>query len=95
MYCQEKNKGRQMVASSLLTYRIASEVSQQREENSMKLKIMLAYFMVFFLFTASTVFGQGPVTEGEVLTSEVMKLLSSGDYTQGVKVAKHALQVAQ
>ena len=61
----------------------------------MKLKIMLAYFMVFFLFTASTVFGQGPVTEGEVLTSEVMKLLSSGDYTQGVKVAKHALQVAQ
>ena len=38
---------------------------------------------------------KGPVTEWEVLTSEVMKLYSSGDYTQGVKVAKHALQVAQ
>jgi tetratricopeptide (TPR) repeat protein len=48
-----------------------------------------------FLFSASTVFGQGPVTEWEVLTSEVMKLYSSGDYTQGVKVAKRALQVAQ
>ena len=39
--------------------------------------------------------GQGPVTEWEVLTSEVMKLYSSGDYTQGVEVAKRALQVAQ
>jgi len=61
----------------------------------MKLKIIVAYFMAFFLFSASTVFGQGPVTEWEVLTSEVMKLYSSGDYTQGVKVAKRALQVAQ
>ncbi len=41
------------------------------------------------------VVGQGPVTEWEVLTSEVMKLYSSGEYTQGVKVAKRALQVAQ
>ena len=39
--------------------------------------------------------GEGAVTEWEVLTSEVMKLYSSGDYTQGVKVAKRALQVAQ
>jgi tetratricopeptide (TPR) repeat protein len=39
--------------------------------------------------------GKGPVTEWEVLTSEVMKLYSSGDYAQGVKVAKRALQVAQ
>ncbi len=39
--------------------------------------------------------GQGPVTEWEVLTSEVMKLYSSGDYTQGVEVAKRAVQVAQ
>lgn len=39
--------------------------------------------------------GQGPATEWETLTSEVMKLYSSGDYTQGVKVARHALQVAQ
>jgi len=38
---------------------------------------------------------KGSVTEWEVLTSEVMKLYSSGDYTQGVKVAKRALQVAQ
>jgi len=60
----------------------------------MKLKIIVAYFMAFFLLSASTVFGQGPVTEWEVLTSEVMKLYSSGDYTQGVKVAKRALQVA-
>ena len=44
---------------------------------------------------SGSVVGQGPVTEWEVLTSEVMKLYSSGDYTQGVKVAKHALQVAQ
>ncbi len=39
--------------------------------------------------------GKGPVSEWEVLTSEVMKLYNSGDYTQGLKVAKHALQVAQ
>ncbi len=39
--------------------------------------------------------GQGPVTEWEVLTSEVMKLYSSGDYAQGVEVAKRALQVAE
>jgi len=39
--------------------------------------------------------GKGPVTEWEVLTSEVMKLYRSGDYTQGVEVAKRALQVAQ
>ena len=39
--------------------------------------------------------GQGPVTEWEILTSKVMKLYSSGDYTQGVEVAKRALQVAQ
>ena len=37
----------------------------------------------------------GPGTEWENLTSEVMKLYSSGDYTQGVEVAKRALQVAQ
>ena len=61
----------------------------------MKLQIIVAYFMALFLLSASTVFGQGPVTEWEVLTSEVMKLYSSGDYTQGVKVAKRALQVAQ
>ena len=61
----------------------------------MKLKIMAAYVMAFFLFSASTVFGQGPVTEWEALTSEVMKLYGSGDYTQGVKVAKRALQVAK
>jgi len=36
-----------------------------------------------------------PVTKWEDLTSEVMKLYSSGDYAQGVKVAKRALQVAQ
>ncbi len=45
--------------------------------------------------TSGSVVGQGPVTEWEVLTSEVMKLYSSGDYTQGVIVAKRALQVAQ
>lgn len=39
--------------------------------------------------------GQGSVTEWEVLTSEVMKLYGSGDFTQGVEVAKRALQVAQ
>ena len=39
--------------------------------------------------------GQGQVTEWEVLTSKVMKLYSSGDYTQGVEVAERALQVAQ
>ncbi|MDY7031146.1 MAG: tetratricopeptide repeat protein [Thermodesulfobacteriota bacterium] len=39
--------------------------------------------------------GQGPVTEWETLTSEVMKLYSSGDYIQGIKVAERALQVAQ
>jgi tetratricopeptide (TPR) repeat protein len=44
---------------------------------------------------SGSVIGQGPVAEWEVLTSEVMKLYSSGDYIQGVKVAKHALQVAQ
>ena len=44
---------------------------------------------------SGSVVGQGPVTEWEILTSEVMKLYSSGDYTQGVKVAKRALQVAQ
>ena len=44
---------------------------------------------------SGSVVGQGPVTEWEVLTSEVMKLYSSGDYTQGVKIAKRALQVAQ
>ena len=38
---------------------------------------------------------QGPVTDWEALTHEAMKLYNSGDYTQGVKVAKHALQVAQ
>ena len=38
---------------------------------------------------------KGAVTEWESLTSEVMKLYSSGDYTQGVEVAKRALQVAQ
>ena len=38
---------------------------------------------------------KGTVTEWEDLTSEVMKLYSSGDYTQGVEVAKRALQVAQ
>jgi tetratricopeptide (TPR) repeat protein len=46
----------------------------------MKLKILVACFMAFFLFSASTVFGQGPATEWD---------------TQGVKVAKRALQVAQ
>ena len=44
---------------------------------------------------SGSVVGQGPVTEWEVLTSEVMKLYGSGNYTQGVKVAKRALQVAQ
>lgn len=44
---------------------------------------------------SDSVIRQGPVTEWEVLTSEVMKLYSSGEYTQGVKVAKRALQVAQ
>ena len=44
---------------------------------------------------SGSVVGQGPVTEWEALTSEVMKLYSSGDYTQGVEVAKRALQVAQ
>ncbi len=39
--------------------------------------------------------GDQIVTEWEVLTSEVMKLHGSGDYTQGVRVAKQALQVAQ
>ena len=39
--------------------------------------------------------GQGPITEWEVLTSKVMRLYSSGDYSQGLEVAKRALQVAQ
>lgn len=39
--------------------------------------------------------GKGRATEWEELTSQVMKLYSSGDYEQGVKVAKRALQVAQ
>ena len=38
---------------------------------------------------------KGPVTEWEVLTSEAMKLYNSGDYAQGVEVAKRALKVAQ
>jgi tetratricopeptide (TPR) repeat protein len=45
--------------------------------------------------TSGSAVGQGPVTEWEVLSSEVMKLYSSGDYAEGVKVAKRALQVAQ
>ncbi|MBW2172566.1 MAG: tetratricopeptide repeat protein [Deltaproteobacteria bacterium] len=61
----------------------------------MKLKIMAACFVALFLFSASTVFGEGPATEWEALTSEVMKLYGSGDYTKGVEVAKHALQVAE
>jgi tetratricopeptide (TPR) repeat protein len=44
---------------------------------------------------SGSVVRQGPVSEWEVLTGEVMKLYNSGDYTQGVKVAKRALQVAQ
>ncbi|MFH1313897.1 MAG: tetratricopeptide repeat protein [Candidatus Eisenbacteria bacterium] len=39
--------------------------------------------------------GQGRVTEWQALTSEVMKLYSTGDYAQGVEVAKRALEVAQ
>ncbi|MBW2565979.1 MAG: tetratricopeptide repeat protein [Deltaproteobacteria bacterium] len=61
----------------------------------MKLKIMAAFFMALFLFSASTVFGEGPATEWEALTSKVMKLYGSGDYAQGVEVAKRALEVAQ
>jgi len=61
----------------------------------MKLQTMVAYLMAFFLFSASTGCGQGRGTEWEVLTSEAMKLYNSGDYTEGVRVAKHALQVAQ
>ena len=38
---------------------------------------------------------KGAATQWEDLTSEVMKLYSSGEYTQGVEVAKRALQVAQ
>ena len=45
--------------------------------------------------TSGSVVEEGPVTEWEALTSEVMKLYASGDYTQGVKVAERALQVAQ
>ena len=37
----------------------------------------------------------GSVSEWEDLTSHVIKLHSSGDYAQGVEVAKRALQVAQ
>ena len=44
---------------------------------------------------SGSVDGQDPITEWEVLTSEVMKLYRSGDYIQGVKVANRALQVAQ
>ena len=44
---------------------------------------------------SGSVVGKGPVTEWEVLTSEVMKLYGSGDFTQGVEVAKRALQLAQ
>jgi len=44
---------------------------------------------------SGNVAGQGPVTEWEVLTGEVMHLYNSGDYAQGIKVAKRALQVAQ
>ncbi len=44
---------------------------------------------------SDSVVGQGPVTDWEALTHEAMKLYNSGDYTQGVKVAKRALQVAQ
>jgi tetratricopeptide (TPR) repeat protein len=61
----------------------------------MKLKIMAACFVAFLLFSASTVFGEGPATEWEALTSEVMKLYGSGDYAQGVKVARRALEVAK
>jgi tetratricopeptide (TPR) repeat protein len=61
----------------------------------MKLKIVAAYFMALFIFSASTVFGQGPATEWEALTGEVMKLYSAGDYAAGVKVAKRALQLAE
>jgi len=39
--------------------------------------------------------GQGQVTEWEALTGEVMKLHNSGDYAEGVEVAKRALDVAQ
>ena len=42
-----------------------------------------------------TTSGSVPATEWESLTGEVMKLYSAGDYTQGVIVAKRALQVAQ
>jgi tetratricopeptide (TPR) repeat protein len=42
-----------------------------------------------------TISGRAAGSEWEVLTSEVMKLYGSGDYTQGVEVAKRALQVAQ
>ena len=44
---------------------------------------------------SGNVIGKVPATEWEDLTSQVMKLYSSGDYVQGVKVAKRALQVAQ
>jgi len=44
---------------------------------------------------AVSVVGQGPVSEWEILTSEVMKHYGSGDYAKGVEVAERALQVAQ
>ena len=44
---------------------------------------------------SGSVVEKGPVTEWEVLTSEVMKHYSSGDFTKGVEVAKRALQLAQ
>ena len=59
------------------------------------LTALLAIFLTACDGGNGSVVGEGPITEWEVLTSEVMKLTNSGDYTQGVKVAKRALQVAQ
>lgn len=44
---------------------------------------------------SGSVVGKSQGTEWEGLTREVMKLYTSGDYTQGMEVAKRALQVAE
>ncbi len=73
-----------------------AKISKNRRLVALPIFFFLVGLGVYLFHVAKRGSGDARIdAEWEALTSEVMKLYGSGDYTQGVEVAKRALQVAQ